>query len=311
MSIKKSVLEQAVQYTKKLERNEFHISENGKLCQEIVRTALDFYGVGLDELNRYIHEAEPRNEQPDRISVNQALKHYVRDWSSEGKHERGPFRCILDTLDVYSPRLEQRILKPVKVLLPGAGLGRLGSDIVGIGGYEVTVNEWSLFMNVAYRFLEAQSFSGPYSFHPFVDSGSHHATTADSERAVSFPDQRMNNSVLMVEGDFTTAFQNAKGNFDFVITHCFIDTARNLIAFLETIHSTLHRDTGPSVQLSLDEIIAVSEHMGLQFLELPPTFGDLTFADKEVRWLAAIYGSIERALNMNGYKVQFWVARKK
>jgi len=141
---------------------------------------------------------------------------------------------------------------------------------------------------------------------------------------VTFPDQAVNaSSVLLVEGDFTTVFQGSRNTFDFIITHFFIDTARNLISYLETIHATLRKGgywinsgpllygTGPWVQLSLGEIVAVSEQLGFEFLELAPTCGELSLPEKKVRWLAGIYGSNERALNMNGYKVQSWVVRKK
>jgi len=181
-----------------------------------------------------------------------------------------------------------------------------------------------MFMNVAYRFLESQPNAGRHVFHPFIDSWSHHATTADLQRPVIFPDQRVNaSSVLLVEGDFTTAFQDSRNAFDFIVTHFFIDTARNLMNYLETIHATLRKGgywinsgpllygTGPWVQLSLDEIIAVSARLGFEFVEMASTCGDITLPGKEVRWLAGIYGSNERALHMNGYKVQSWVARKK
>ncbi|KAF2835463.1 N2227-domain-containing protein [Patellaria atrata CBS 101060] len=320
----KKVLEQAVRYSEKLNINEQLIWKNHQLCEEIVRAALDFYDITSNELEGFIHESEAKSEPADRISVSQALKHYVRDWSGEGAHERKTFSCILNTLAVYAPPLEQRISNPLRVLIPGAGLGRLGFNITALDGYEVTTNEWSMFMNVAYRFLESRPNAGQHVFYPFIDSWSHHATTADLQRNVTFPDQRLDtSSVLLVEGDFTTAFQGSRDSFDFIVTHFFIDTARNLMSYLETIHTTLRKGgywinsgpllygSGPWVQLSLDEIIAVSEHLGFEFLEMGPTCGESTFPGKKVRWIAGIYGSNERALNINGYRVQSWVARKK
>ena len=180
-------------------------------------------------------------------------------------------------------------------------------------------------MNIAYRFIESlnSNHMDHYSFHPFVDSWSHHATTKDMQRAVSFPDVPVDSSsVVMIEGDFAQAVGHQKGHYDFVITHFFIDTARNLMNYFETIYSVLQKGgywinsgpllygTGPWVQLSLDEIIAVSKDMGFEFVELGEGCGELTFPDEKVRWMAGIYGSNERALHMNGYRVQSWVARK-
>ncbi|CAI6333622.1 unnamed protein product [Periconia digitata] len=300
------------------------IQLNDQLCQQILRAAFDFYNIAPDELEAYIREAETKNLGADRVSVSQALKHYVRDWSHEGDHERRTYSCILDTIGLYAPALALRFKTPPKVLLPGAGLGRLGYDIAALGGYDVTINEWSMFMNLAYRFLEAQPAAGQHVVYPFIDSWSHHAVTADLQRPVTFPHKHIDTtSVLLVEGDFTTAFQDSKGSYDFIVTHFFIDTARNLLNYLETIHATLNDGgywinsgpllygTGPWVQLSLDEIIKVSEELGFEFRNTAPTCGETSSTSKEVRWMAGIYGSSERALNMNGYKVQSWVARKK
>ncbi|KAK1996513.1 N2227-domain-containing protein [Colletotrichum falcatum] len=95
-------------------------------------------------------------------------------------------------------------------------------------------------MNLAYRFLEAHPRPGGKALHPFVDGWSHHATTADMFRGVSFPNQRVNaSSVLLVEGDFATAFKADKGHYDVVVTHFFIDTARNVMSYFDTIHASL------------------------------------------------------------------------
>ena len=59
---------------------------------------------------------------------------------------------------------------------------------------------------------------------------------------MSFPDVPVDPSdVLLVEGDFTTAF-NERGNtgrYDAVVTLFFIDTARNALSYMETIHRVL------------------------------------------------------------------------
>ena len=179
-------------------------------------------------------------------------------------------------------------------------------------------------MNIAYRFLEQRRDHQPVAFHPFIDMWSHHATTADLQREVAFPDQLLDeSSVLMVEGDFTRVFHAPQQPFDVVVTHFFIDTARNLITYLETIYHALEPGgfwinsgpllygSGPFVQLSLDEIVAVAEDMGFEFLETSNMCGEQTLPGKKIKWMPAIYGSSERALNMNGYRVQNWVARRR
>jgi carnosine N-methyltransferase len=181
-----------------------------------------------------------------------------------------------------------------------------------------------MYQNVAYRFLENRTAQDTRTIHPFVDSWSHHRSTADMLRPVIFPDiTPSTDGVVLVEGDFTTIFPDGDtGAFDAVVTHFFIDTARNLMSYFDTISRLLKPGgywinfgpllygTGPFVQLSLDEIIAVAEAMGFDFQEVPEGCGEVTVPGKNVRGLDAPYSFDEMALTRNSYNAQFWVARR-
>ncbi|KAF2261478.1 N2227-domain-containing protein [Lojkania enalia] len=317
----KELLEKLIGYTNKLNTNDHLIWHDRKLHSAIVQHALEFYEIDPKELEKFIKDNKKDDHRMEKVSVSQALKHYVRDWSNEGEGERmDAFPCILNTLCMQFP---DRTSGNLKVLLPGAGLGRLGHDIHSLGGFEVTINEWSMFMNVAYRYLESLQIVNSEGFHPFVDAWSHHATTKDLQRRVLFPDQVPSPSVLLVEGDFTTVFRDQKGSFDSIVTLFFIDTARNLISYFETIHQILKPEgiwinfgpllygTAPWVQLTLDEIVKVAEEMGFEFLDLDDSCGKITLEGKKVRGKHASYAFNERALNKNAYQAQAWVVRKK
>lgn len=181
-----------------------------------------------------------------------------------------------------------------------------------------------MYQNAAYRFLERHGRRDAHTVYPFVDSWSHHRSTADMLRPISFPEARLNASgVVLVEGDFTTVFHDDAAAFDAVVTHFFIDTARNLMGYFDTIHRILKPGgywinfgpllygTGPFVQLSLEEIVAVAEAMGFEFQEVPRGCGEVTLPGKAVRGLEAAYGFDERALTKNAYNAQFWVARRR
>lgn len=328
---------------------EHRLAENDKLCQAILDKALEFYGIERSELDEHIQDAEGNNKAAEKVSVSQALKHLVRDWSDEGVGERGDaFPCLLKTIDGLFP--ERTGEDPVKLLLPGAGLGRLGHELAGLSGkswnmadtillpcqgvrhadawfntgFEVTNNEWSMYMNIVYRFVENLTTKEAETVYPFVDYWSHHVSTPDMMRQVAFPDKPVNaTNALLVEGDFTKVFTGREGTFDAVVTHFFIDTARNLMAYLETIHGLLPQGghwvnfgpllygTGPYVQLSLEEVLSVAEAMGFEFLETGDECGEVTVEGKMVRGLEAVYGFNEKALTRNAYQAQFWVARKK
>ncbi|KAK4107999.1 N2227-domain-containing protein [Canariomyces notabilis] len=318
----KAVLERTVEYSKKFDDITPLLAKNQDICNEIVRNALNFYQVDQSELDEHTRQMNAAGRPAERISVAQALKHFVRDWTVSGVNERdAAFPCIKKALrELFAdPRPG-----PVRVLLPGAGLGRLGHEVAQLRGFEVTNNEWSMYQNVAYRFLENRTAQDTRTLHPFVDSWSHHRSTADMLRPVIFPDITPSTAgVVLVEGDFTTIFPDGDtGAFDAVVTHFFIDTARNLMSYFDTISRLLKPGgywinfgpllygTGPFVQLSLDEIIAVAEAMGFEFQEVPEGCGEVTVPGKKVRGLDAPYSFDEMALTRNSYNAQFWVARR-
>lgn len=94
---------------------------------------MEFYGIDQNELDQHTRSMKSAGRGPDKVSVSQALKHFVRDWAGSGANERDEaFPCILRTLqDLFpSPGEEEK----VKILLPGAGLGRLGHEVAQIPG---------------------------------------------------------------------------------------------------------------------------------------------------------------------------------
>ncbi|KAL4780659.1 N2227-like protein-domain-containing protein [Aspergillus varians] len=272
----KQRVEKVVGYSRKLNTVEHLFDDNHRIARDIVRHGLEFYDIEQNELDEFIKAVEKEKKNPDRTSVVQAMKHFVRDWSEEGLFEReDAFKCILDNL-ASMDRSEER---PIRVLAPGAGAGRLGYEIDTLGGFEVTINEWSAYMNLVHRYATQVSTPNSLDYYPYIDWWSHQATTSDMQRAVHFPDWVPSTSrVVMVEGDFTSLFpESESGTYDVIVSLFFIDTARNLMSYLENIHRLLKPGgtwinlgpllygTGPWLQLSLDEIVKVSEALGFEF----------------------------------------------
>lgn len=180
-------------------------------------------------------------------------------------------------------------------------------------------------MNLAYRYLLALPSSHSVSLHPFIDWWSHRTTTASLTRSISFPDalpSLTQPSVLLVEGDFTSALSSSAGTYDVVVTLFFIDTAKNILSYLETTYQMLRPGgvwinfgpllygTNPSLQLSLDEVVALAEGLGFVFEEASAECGDVTVEGLKVRGTEVPYGSDDESLARNAYLAQHWVARK-
>jgi carnosine N-methyltransferase len=83
--------------------------------------------------------------------VRSTIRQVMRDWSEEGKEERDEcYGHILRYLEQSFPEAEQR--SGIRILTPGAGLGRLSWDIARLG-FESQGNEFSYFMLLTSNFI--------------------------------------------------------------------------------------------------------------------------------------------------------------
>lgn len=125
------MLESTVHYTRKLNTMEHLLDTNNELARSIVDHGLWFYNITQSELDEFIKENESQQRSADKTSVSQGMKHFVRDWADEGHEEREQsFGSILKSIS-ETPRTKDR---PLRVLLPGSGLGRLAHEVDKLGG---------------------------------------------------------------------------------------------------------------------------------------------------------------------------------
>ena len=167
---------------------------------------------------------------------------------------------------------------------------------------------------------------------------SHHRSTQDLLRCVKIPDDypphgiRLSGTkgqMSMVAGDFTECYASPEdaGTFSVVVTTFFIDTAANVLNYLETICHVLEPNgvwinlgplawhfepdddatrTGPgraggSIELTLDELMSVVQNMGFK-LETGEGLDPQTF---KMPYMANSKGMLTYL-----YEAEFWVARK-
>lgn len=107
-------------YPAKLNRLEETTSSNAVVAQAIA-----------DLAHREFMSLDARDAgNGDLARIRETLKHFVRDWSLEGQEERTAiFQPILDALAVTTS--DRRT--DMRVLVPGAGLGRLAWEISQLG----------------------------------------------------------------------------------------------------------------------------------------------------------------------------------
>ncbi len=116
-------------YTKKLARLEQSIETNAVVADAIARLAKSEFPEEVDDAQSSLLRPPIAG---DLSRVRESLKHFVRDWSSEGRGERdkifGPILAVLK--EIPSERRAS-----MRVLVPGAGLGRLAWEISELGEY--------------------------------------------------------------------------------------------------------------------------------------------------------------------------------
>ncbi|KAL8203279.1 UNVERIFIED_CONTAM: Carnosine N-methyltransferase [Gekko kuhli] len=141
----------------------------------------------------------------DMDKLKSTLKQFVRDWSETGKSERDScYQPIINEIVKNFPK-DSWDLSKVNVLVPGAGLGRLAWEIAMLG-YTCQGNEWSLFMLFSSNFVLNS-----------LPPGANFSMTA---------------------GDFQEIYCE-HNIWDCIATCFFIDTAHNVVDYIDTIWKIL------------------------------------------------------------------------
>lgn len=132
----------------------------------------------------------------------------------------------------------------VKILVPGAGLGRMAWEIAA-RGYTCQGNEFSLFMLFASNFiLNKCPEVNQYTVHPWLHQYLNNMTCEHQLQEAKIPDVKINAHVSdnfpMAAGDFLNVY-TTENEWNCVATCFFIDCAPNVIEFdrFEFIESIL------------------------------------------------------------------------
>ncbi|XP_042189681.1 carnosine N-methyltransferase isoform X2 [Callorhinchus milii] len=179
----------------------------------------------------------------DMDKLKSTIKQFVRDWSADGQAERDTcYQPIIDEiLNFFS--LDKCNPADVSVLVPGAGLGRLAWEIARLG-FNCQGNEWSLFMLFSSHFvLNRCPGVNTMTLYPWIHQFSNNKRSADQIRPVYFPDVNPHSlpsyaNFSMTAGDFQEIYVEPN-TWDCVATCFFIDTAHNVVDYIDTIWKIL------------------------------------------------------------------------
>ncbi|KAH0886637.1 hypothetical protein HID58_062733 [Brassica napus] len=220
------------------------------------------------------------------------IRNIVRDWAAEGQRERDQcYKPILDELDSLFPDRQKKrytvlclssayrvnyviCSTPPSCLVPGAGLGRLALEISCLG-FISQGNEFSYYMMICsmHKCLMNGRYTPGYT-----------VTATRSPTMINYGPflflifilQGITEGFSMCGGDFVEVYNEScqAGMWDAVVTCFFIDTAHNIIEYIETISKIL-KDGGKD------------------------------------RTIETTYTTNPRSMMQNRYYAAFWTMRKK
>ncbi|KAK0199327.1 N2227-like protein-domain-containing protein [Desarmillaria ectypa] len=265
--------------------------------------------------------SKPKQYKPsdfDMDKLRSTLKQFVRDWSEEGKEEREAcYSPMKDALLKHFASSSDEERKKLRVLIPGAGLGRLAYDVAKLG-FTCQGNEFSHYMLLASFFiLNRTDEIKKYTIYPYVHSFSNVCSRSTMLRAISIPDVLPSDlppgsDFSLVAGDFEEIYGNENdgeephsGLWNAILTCFFIDTAKNIVNYLRIIHRILapggvwinlgpllwhfenNSTNDPSVELDLEEVKALAHTIGFE-LRNESTI-DTTYTNNSEGMLGYVY----------------------
>ncbi|KAL1921350.1 uncharacterized protein VTP21DRAFT_11066 [Calcarisporiella thermophila] len=226
----------------------------------------------------------------DMDKLRSTIKQIARDWSEEGRLEReSTYLPIIKELNIHFNNLDISERGDIQILVPGAGLGRLAYDIA-CQGYSTQGNEFSFYMLLTSHFiLNRAKIAKEHTIFPYIHSFSNVVSAQDQLQPVLIPDIAPGNlpstaDFSMVAGDFLEVYGEGAENlnkWDAVVTSFFIDTAKNIIDYIQAIYRILKPggiwiNIGPllyhfenmhgeiSIELSLQEVMEVVHTVGFK-----------------------------------------------
>jgi len=255
------------------------------------------------------------------------LKQFVRDWSEEGKQERElSYKPMKDALIEHFAAVSPEARRTLRVLVPGAGLGRLAYDVAKLG-FACQGNEFSHYMLLSsYFILNKTDEINKHTFYPYVHSFSNVLNKQSILRAISIPDVLPSDlprgsNFSLVAGDFEEIYgseahsdEPQSGQWDAIMTCFFIDTAKNIVNYLRIIHRILapggvwinlgpllwhwenNNTNDPSIELDLEELKNLARTIGFEL--------------SNERTIDATYTNNAESMLGYMYHAAFWTATK-
>ncbi|PBP28980.1 methyltransferase family [Diplocarpon rosae] len=240
-----------ISYLETLNAVDDAIHSNAELSLAILKSGLESFGVRSQSTDSSIMERwHGKAFSNDLEKARSTLRQFFRDWSSEGSAEREA--CYGRVIAALQKEQKARSVTKLRVLVPGAGLGRLVFDLC-CAGFDTEGNEISYHQLIASSYiLNSCAKAEAHTLFPWVHSFSNHKSRSNHLKSVRIPDIHPGTVLSKVEepgamsmsaSDFILLYgdEEQKDTFDAVATVFFLDTAPNVIRYIETIKNCLRQ----------------------------------------------------------------------
>ncbi|XP_055857398.1 carnosine N-methyltransferase isoform X2 [Episyrphus balteatus] len=298
------------------------IDENFKVIQKMLRDSDEVEKLFCQYPGPAVRQEDSQASQKvryqDMENVQSTLKQFARDWSAEGEPERSQcYKPIIDAIESFFDP-EKMELNEVKVLVPGAGLGRMAYELA-CRGYFCEGNEFSYFMLIASNFVLNQcTIENQFTLYPWVHQYVNNLRKCDQIAPIKFPDvcplkSPPKGEIMITAGDFLQVYE-IPNSYDCVATCFFIDCANNIVEFIETIYKIL---VPGGIWVNLGPLLYHFSDMQSEN-SIEPTHEDLmTIIDavgfetiKSETGVRTKYAQNPRSMLKSEYESLFWVCRK-
>lgn len=292
------------------------VSESITLNQEFFNPLIQKYKPSpsyYEQLTR--EELNSLSTAKEKLFLYDSVFVYIlRDWTNSCEKERD---------ENYKPLIEEvkNYFMPgsgnYKFLIPGASLCRLGYEVAKLG-FDVESNDYSFFNVIISDYLFNYCKKDQFTFQPLIHNFSDFLTEELVFQKFSFPNENIDltktGKMTMTYGDFVKNYIGKKEMYDCIITCFFIDTAKNVIEYIETIYNCLKKggiwiNFGPlsyhwaeeykeiSIELTYDKLKEVIINYGFEYLNEKKKMVD--------------FGQVEGLLKIYKFGCIFFTVRKK
>lgn len=224
-------------YAKKLNMVDKYFEKNNKILSTIVSNSIEKYKIKDYEL-KIVEEQYKLNKKNNYFRVVESLCHYARDWPLK------PCDEITPLINYIKKQADELNNEQTIAIVPGSGLGKVAHTLANdLNFSSVHAVEFSWLMVLMNEYLFMKENKGKQvEIYPYLHTYSNHLSTNDQIRSVEIQhDLEKPENLFIHTADFTKfdinehLRANEKPKNAVIVTCFFLDTAENLVEYIQSI----------------------------------------------------------------------------